>query len=101
MPVYKDNYDCTHIHIYVHIFIYTCVQLRHMYIISVYICSGWSRVLYSTEVKLFPWIPEFVITFLTKTALIEVSLYLYAYIYVYMNAHILVYVYSSIVLHLC
>lgn len=35
-------------------------------------CSGWSRVLYSTEVKLFPWIPEFVITFLTKTALIEV-----------------------------
>jgi hypothetical protein len=101
MPVYKDNYDCTHIHINVHIFIYTCVQLRHMYIISVYICSGWSRVLYSTEVKLFPWIPEFVITFLTKTALIEVSLYLYAYIYVYMNAHILVYVYSSIVLHLC
>ena len=35
--------------------------------------SGWSRVLYSTEVKLFPWIPEFVITFLTKTALIEVN----------------------------
>jgi hypothetical protein len=22
--------------------------------------AGWSRVLYSTEVKLFPWIPEFV-----------------------------------------
>jgi ribosome-associated toxin RatA of RatAB toxin-antitoxin module len=33
--------------------------------------AGWSRVLYSTEVRLFPWIPEFVITFLTKTALIE------------------------------
>jgi hypothetical protein len=32
---------------------------------------GWTRVLYSTEVKLFSWIPEFVVTFLTKTALIE------------------------------
>lgn len=32
---------------------------------------GWTRVLYSTEVKLYPWIPEFVVTFLTKTALIE------------------------------
>jgi hypothetical protein len=35
--------------------------------------EGYSRVLYSTEVKLFPWIPEFVISFLTKTALVEVS----------------------------
>ena len=35
--------------------------------------EGWSRVLYSTEVKLFSWIPEFVVTFLTKTALISVS----------------------------
>lgn len=34
---------------------------------------GWSRVLYSTEVKLFKWIPEFVITFLTKTALMEAN----------------------------
>ncbi len=34
--------------------------------------SGWSRILYSTQVKLFPWIPEFVVSFLTKTALIEV-----------------------------
>eukprot|EP01034_Spumella_vulgaris_P033293 gene33293-41085_t len=32
---------------------------------------GWSRVLYSTEVKLFPWIPEFIVTYLTKTALVE------------------------------
>ena len=32
---------------------------------------GYTRVLYSTEVKLFSWIPEFVVTFLTKTALIE------------------------------
>lgn len=35
--------------------------------------QGWSRVLYSTEVKLFAWIPEFVITFLTKTALMEAN----------------------------
>jgi hypothetical protein len=41
------------------------------YVLHVY--SGWTRVLYSTEVKLFNWIPEFVITFLTKTALVEVS----------------------------
>ena len=33
--------------------------------------EGFSRVLYSTEVKLFSWIPEFVITFLTNTALVE------------------------------
>lgn len=33
--------------------------------------AGHSRVLYSTEVKLFSWIPEFVITFLTNTALVE------------------------------
>lgn len=33
--------------------------------------EGWTRVLYSTEVRLFPWIPEFVVTFLTKTALVE------------------------------
>lgn len=30
-----------------------------------------TRVVYSTEVKLFNWIPEFVVTFLTKTALIS------------------------------
>ena len=35
--------------------------------------AGWSRVLYSTEVKLFSWIPELVITFLTKTALLEAN----------------------------
>ncbi len=35
-------------------------------------CRGWSRVLYSTQVKLFPWIPEFVISILTNTALLEV-----------------------------
>lgn len=35
--------------------------------------SGWSRVLYSTAVQLPGWVPEFVITFLTKTALVEVS----------------------------
>jgi hypothetical protein len=33
--------------------------------------EGMSRVLYSTEVRLFSWVPEFVITFLTKTALVE------------------------------
>jgi carbon monoxide dehydrogenase subunit G len=33
--------------------------------------EGYTRVLYSTEVKLFAWIPEFVVTFLTKTALLE------------------------------
>ena len=33
--------------------------------------EGWSRVLYSCEVKLYSWVPEFVITFLTKTALVE------------------------------
>jgi hypothetical protein len=33
--------------------------------------EGWSRVLYSTELQLTPWIPEFVITMLTKTALVE------------------------------
>jgi ribosome-associated toxin RatA of RatAB toxin-antitoxin module len=35
--------------------------------------EGWSRVLYSTQVKLFPWVPEFVVTFLTKTALVEAT----------------------------
>lgn len=33
--------------------------------------AGWSRVLYSCKVKLFPWIPEFVVNFLTKKALTE------------------------------
>jgi len=33
--------------------------------------EDWSRVLYSTELQLTPWIPEFVITMLTKTALVE------------------------------
>lgn len=37
--------------------------------------SGWSRVVYSTEVKVPSWIPEFVLTFLTKTALVEVGVY--------------------------
>ncbi|CAM5999349.1 unnamed protein product [Sphagnum balticum] len=35
------------------------------------VIRGWTRVLYTTDVKLFAWIPEFVVTFLTKTALIE------------------------------
>jgi len=30
-----------------------------------------SRVVYSTEVKMFNWVPEFVVTFMTKTALIS------------------------------
>lgn len=34
---------------------------------------GWSRVLYSSEVRLFPWIPEFVVAILTKTALVEAT----------------------------
>lgn len=33
--------------------------------------AGWSRVLYSTKVKLFPWIPSFVVSFLTSKALTE------------------------------
>ena len=33
--------------------------------------KGWSRVLYSCELKLFKWIPEFIVNFLTKTALVE------------------------------
>jgi len=33
--------------------------------------KGWSRVLYSTKVKLFNWIPEFVVKFLTTKALTE------------------------------
>ena len=33
--------------------------------------AGWSRVLYSCKVKLFPWIPEFIVNFLTKKALTE------------------------------
>lgn len=32
---------------------------------------GWTRVLYSTKVKLFSWIPEFVVKFLTSKALTE------------------------------
>lgn len=35
--------------------------------------AGWSRILYSSEVKLGPWIPEFVISYLTKTALVEAN----------------------------
>ena len=34
--------------------------------------SGWTRVLYSTKVKLFPWIPNFIVTFITTKALVEV-----------------------------
>jgi hypothetical protein len=33
--------------------------------------KGWTRVLYSTKVKLFPWIPEFIVKFLTSKALVE------------------------------
>jgi len=33
--------------------------------------KGWTRVLYSTKIKLFSWIPEFVIQFLTGKALTE------------------------------
>lgn len=33
--------------------------------------SGWTRILYSTEVKLFPWIPSPVVSFLTNSALVE------------------------------
>ena len=32
---------------------------------------NYSRVLYSCELKLYKWIPEFIVNFLTKTALIE------------------------------
>lgn len=34
--------------------------------------SGWTRLLYSCKVKLLPWIPEFVVSFLTASALTEV-----------------------------
>jgi ribosome-associated toxin RatA of RatAB toxin-antitoxin module len=33
--------------------------------------AGWTRVLYSTRVKLFPWIPGMVVKFLTTKALVE------------------------------
>lgn len=36
-----------------------------------FIISGWTRLLYSTKIKLFPWIPEFIINFLTSKALLE------------------------------
>lgn len=32
---------------------------------------GWTRILYSTKIKLFNWIPEFIISFLTGKALTE------------------------------
>lgn len=32
---------------------------------------GWSRVLYSTKIKLPGWIPEFIVNFLTNSALVE------------------------------
>eukprot|EP01032_Pedospumella_encystans_P028610 gene28610-32312_t len=35
--------------------------------------EGWSRVLYSCAVQLPTWVPEFIITFLTKTALVEAT----------------------------
>lgn len=38
--------------------------------------KGWSRVLYSTKVKLFSWIPEFIVNFLTGKALIESTTWL-------------------------
>ena len=33
--------------------------------------AGWTRVLYSTKVKLFPWIPNIVVKFITTKALVE------------------------------
>jgi hypothetical protein len=33
--------------------------------------AGWTRLLYSCKVKLFPWIPEFIVRFLTSNALKE------------------------------
>ena len=33
--------------------------------------SGWSRILYSTEVGLASWVPSFVVNYLTKTALLD------------------------------
>lgn len=33
--------------------------------------KGWTRILYSTKIKLFSWIPDFVIQFLTDKALTE------------------------------
>lgn len=35
--------------------------------------NGWSRVLYSCQVKLFSWVPGIVVNFLTKSALIEAT----------------------------
>jgi hypothetical protein len=35
--------------------------------------NGWSRVLYSCQVKLFSWVPGMVVKFLTKTALLEAT----------------------------
>lgn len=40
--------------------------------------SGWTRLLYSCKVKLQPWVPEFVVNSLTKSALTEVGSYLRA-----------------------
>jgi hypothetical protein len=46
--------------------------LSFWYFISmIHTGRGWTRVLYSTEVKLYSWIPEMVVTFLTKTALVQ------------------------------
>ena len=33
--------------------------------------AGWTRVLYSTNVKLFPWIPNIIVNFITSKALVE------------------------------
>lgn len=35
--------------------------------------KGWTRILYSTKIKLFNWIPEFVVKFLTGKALTEAT----------------------------
>lgn len=35
--------------------------------------EGWTRLLYSCQIRLFPWIPKFVVTFFTKSALVDVS----------------------------
>ena len=33
--------------------------------------KGWTRVLYSCQLKLFAWIPDFIVKYLVKTALVE------------------------------
>lgn len=35
--------------------------------------AGWTRLLYTCEIRLFPWIPEFVSAFFTESSLLEVK----------------------------